>query len=80
VTSFSGSVSGLTVQFSGTYEFGTSWTISFDDGTLSGPWPGPVSGSHASHTYSFAGDYYPTLTIHSGSGNSYPQSTHVSVN
>ena len=80
VTSFSGSVSGLTVQFSGTYEFGTSWTISFDDGTSSGPWPGPVSGSPASHTYSFEGDYYPTLTIHSGSGNSYPQSTHVSVN
>jgi hypothetical protein len=80
VTSFNGAVTGLSVHFSGTYKFGTSWTISFGDGTSSGPWPGSVSGSRASHTYSLPGDYYPTLTIHNGSLDSFPQSTHVSVN
>lgn len=76
VISFNGTPTGLSVQFSGSYSNGTTWTINPGDGTAVHNGSGAVTWTHV---YALSGDYYPTLTAHKGKLNSYPQSIHLSL-
>jgi hypothetical protein len=84
VLTFSGTPTGLSVLFSGTYANGTSWTINTDPGFSDNVAHTVTSGTGSlswSYSYPNAGDWYPTLTIHKKVGtktlNSTAQPCHV---